>query len=116
MWNDPSIKVSAKDIPKHLRSGYKGRKFYVRAVREVEIPADANVWGGGSREQFYAIRLEDGAAITLGSVDAPWSLTRKDSVVLLVQGIAVVRHSIFQGVDTGLTFFIHPDNLPKFIK
>jgi hypothetical protein len=115
MWNEP-IKLSSKDVPRHLRGNYAGRKFNLKPASEVIIPADANTWGGGSKENWYAIRLADGAAVTLGSTDAPWSEGRKDKTVILSPGIAVVVRSIFCGKDMGLTFYVHADNLPKFIK
>ncbi len=115
MWIEP-IKVAAKDIPHHLRGTYKGRKFKVRAVDEVMIPSDANTWSDGSRENWYAILLADGTTVTLGSTRAPWSPDRKDRTIKLVPDIAVVCHSMFCGKDMGLTFHVHPANLPKFIK
>jgi hypothetical protein len=111
-----SIKLSGKEVPKYLRGSYTGRKFHVEVVTEVTIPSDANVWGGGSRDSYTAIRLADGATVTLGSNEAPWSPQRQDKVIALQPDYAVVRHSIFCGKDTGLTFFVHPANAGKFLK
>lgn len=110
------IKLKAGDIPRHLRRNYVGRKFTIQAVSHVTIPSDANVWGGGSRSQYYAIRLSDGAEVVLGSLEAPWDPSRNDKTIAMTPGIAIVRHSIFQGHDMGLEFHVHPANLPKFIK
>jgi hypothetical protein len=111
-----SIKLSGKDVPKHLRGDYTGRKFRVQIVNSVTIPADAGVWGGGSREIYKAIRLDDGVSVALGSTEAPWSLQRKDNTIMLQPGYAVVLHSHFCGTDMGLTFFVHPANAGKFLK
>ena len=110
-----AIKLKSKDVPKHLRGTYTGRKFRLRAVEEVIIPADANLWSGGSRESYSAILLADGSTVTLGSRTAPWSPDRREKAIKLVPDIAIVMHSFFCGTDMGLTFFVHPSNLPKFI-
>src|SRR5690348_9548734 len=110
-----ATKISAKLVPNKLRGEYKGRKFRVKVCESVTIPADANLWAGGSREKYWAIRLEDGAQVTLGSTSAPWDAHRQDRAVKLVPGIAVVMHSFFQGQDMGLTYYLHPENAGKFL-
>ena len=112
---DP-IKLKSRDVPKHLRGQYTGRKFSIQGVTQVTIPSDANVWGGGSRARYYAIRLSDGAEVILGSSAAPWDPIRKDKTITMTPDIAIVRHSIFQGHDMGLEFHVHPANLPAFLK
>ena len=111
-----AIKLSGKDVPKHLRGAYTGRKFSIHITDEVVIPADANIWSGGSREQYSAILLADGTAVGLGSTAAPWSMDRTEKTIVLVPDVAVVRHSFFCGRDTGLTFFVHHANVGKFLK
>ena len=110
-----AVKVPGKMIPRHLRSNYTGRKFRVEVREAVTIPADAGVWGGGSRDTYKAVRLADGAEITLGSTAAPWDPSRKDRTIVMSPDIAVVMHTFFQGVDMGLTFYIHPANAVKFL-
>jgi hypothetical protein len=111
-----AMKLKSKDVPNHLRGGYSGRKFRLEAKTEVIIPSDANLWSGGSRDSYTAIRLSDGASIQIGSREAPWSPHRSEKVVTLVPDIAIVRHSFFCGKDMGLSYFVHPDNVVKFIK
>jgi hypothetical protein len=110
------IKVSGKEVPRYLRGDYAGRTFRVAVANEVTIPADSNLWSGGSRDSYRAVLLATGDAIQLGSRSAPWDPTREDKVIKMSPDIAIVRHSMFLGKDMGLTFFIHPANAPKFIK
>src|ERR1700759_2625287 len=99
------MKVSSKLIPKNLRGDYKGRKFRVEVKETFTIPADANTWCEGSRSDYRAVRLADGAQITLGSASAPWAKDREDRTVTLSPDIAIVEHTVFQGHDIGLTFY-----------
>src|SRR4051812_18246723 len=110
-----AIKVTGKMIPQHLRGNYKGRKFRVEVRETITIPSDAGVWGDGSRDTYKAVRLVDGAEIALGSTAAPWDPRRKDRAIVMSPDIAVVMHTFFQGVDMGLTFYVHPANAAKFL-
>ncbi len=111
-----ALKLKTKDVPANLRGNYSGRKFRLYVTNEVVIPSDAGLWSGGSREVYKAIRLIDGKEIQLGSTSAPWNPNRVDQTVVLIPGIAVVMHSFFCGTDMGLSFYVHPDNVVKFIK
>lgn len=111
---DP-IKLNARDVPNILRTGYTGRKLKLVTATEVIIPEDANVWDGGSKTSYKAIRLENGAQLTLGDHSAPWDNDRKDMRIIIQPGFVVVMHVIFQGKDLGLTFYTHPDNVAKFL-
>jgi hypothetical protein len=110
-----AIELKSKEVPEFLKAGYKGRKFRLHICETVEIPADANLWSGGSKDSYSAIELETGRAVTLGSTGAPWAPGRENKTIRLVPGIVVKMHSYFCGKDTGLTFYAHEDNVRKFL-
>jgi hypothetical protein len=110
-----AIGLKSKEVPEFLKAGYKGRKFRLHICETVEIPADANLWSGGSKDSYSAIELETGRAVILGSTGAPWARGRENKTIRLVPGIVVKMHSYFCGKDTGLTFYAHEDNVRKFL-
>jgi len=106
-----AIYLEPAQVPQHLRSGYNGKKFKAVVCTSVTIPADAGLWGGGSRDTYRAVNLNTGHAISFPGQDlAPWGHGRAERVFNLSPGIAVVQSSIFCGKDMGLTFHVHPDN------
>ena len=107
--------LEPSQVPAHLKGGYTGRKFKVQVCETMTIPADAGVWGGGSRETYHVMRLATGeSAAAVNHNAAPWS-GRSDRTVDLKDGFVVVEHSIFCGKDMGLTFYVHPDNAAKLL-
>lgn len=101
-----TIYLDPNQVPQHLRCGYAGRSFTAQITDKVTVPMDAGLWSGGSRDLYHVIRLSDGAMIEAQDHSAaPWD-NRRDNVVTLQPGIAVVRHSIFCGKDSGLTFYM----------
>tara|TARA_Y100000310_G_C20475602_1_gene712235 strand:- start:322 stop:909 length:588 start_codon:yes stop_codon:yes gene_type:complete len=111
-----SIAIEPKDVPQHLRGGYSGRKFKAQAAETMTIGAHAGLWDGGSKDYFYAIRLEDGARVEISdSFHAPWDSERRSQTVTLKPGFAVVEHSIFCGKDMGLRFYLHPADIAKML-
>jgi hypothetical protein len=112
---DP-IKLAAKDLPSWLKgfNGYRGRKYKTEARTSVTIPMDAGLWSGGSRTEYFIVRMEDGALHRPPMQDR-YMDGRKDIPVQLEPGFCVVVHSIFCGKDCGLTVYVHPDNLPKLL-
>lgn len=106
-----TIYLDEKMVPAALRQGYGGKKFEAQVCTSVTIPIDAGLWDGGSRDQYSVINLADGrTALSPGQNSAPWSGERREYVVELKPGMAVVRHSYFCGKDMGLRFYVHPDN------
>jgi hypothetical protein len=105
-----NIYLDAKDVPPQLRGTYTGKKFSVVVTESMTIPADAGLWDGGSRSTYSAVRLADGTAMSFpGQNLAPWD-ARADRKIDLQPGFVVKRHSIFCGKDSGLTFYLHPQD------
>jgi len=87
---------------------YKGRKFFVQVVNEVTL-CNLN-WDGGSRDEYRIVRLSDMKTADLSSINmpAPWNNKFEGNRLVLSEGYAVVRHSIFCGHDSGLGIFVLP--------
>lgn len=106
-------KISMKSVPAHLRKidGYSGRKFNLEVKNEVNIPADAGTWSGGSRYLYLSVDLATGQATSLvDTISAPWSNRRMTTTRLIVPGIAIVRTGTFEGKPSAPVFYIHPDD------
>ena len=109
------IALENSQVPAHLRGTYSGRKFSAVVTESVTIPAHAGNWDGGSRDTYKLVNVETGAAMDASdNVSAPWD-ARKDRVVNLRPGFAVILHSMFCGKDMGLTFYVHPENAAKLL-
>jgi hypothetical protein len=82
----------------------------------LEPALDAGLWSGGSRDSYQAIELATGKAMdAINHNAAPWNPERKEKTIALRPGYAVVEHSIFCGRDSGLTFYVHPDDAAKLL-
>ena len=94
---------------------YTGRKFRVIASKLVTI-MDLN-WSGGSRSQYAGCTLDGMPTGNLAAWNqvAPWRNAAEGSQVEIPRGACVVKHSISCGKDVGLTFYVHPANMPTFI-
>lgn len=104
-----TIHLEPSQVPATLRGSYSGKSFQVRVVERVTVPAHAGLWDGGSRSTYSAVRIADGAGLPVSdNASAPWDKSRRDSVVDLRPGIAVIEHRIFCGKDMGLRIYVHP--------
>jgi hypothetical protein len=101
-----AIHLEASMVPAHLRGDYTGRKFRAVVCETVRIPATANRWDEGSRDSYYAVELAGGARVPYAGQGGPV----RENLIALQPGYAVVCHSIVCGRDTGLTFYVHPQN------
>lgn len=104
-------KLKKSDVAKLVAAtfpSYTGRKFWAEAATEVEF-YDLN-WGGGTRNQCVVVELATGRVADMRrlSRNHPANQPTEGLRVELPAGVVVVRHSIFCGRDTGLTFFYNP--------
>lgn len=98
-------------VPANLRGAYAGNKFRAIVCETVTIPIDAGLWSGGTREIYYLVELATGNQIPFPNQDtSPFNNDRRETIVNLESGYAVVKHSTMQGNDTGLTFYLRPEN------
>ena len=110
------IHLTRDQVPSSLRGSYPGNKFKAVVGDTVTIPAGAGLWEGGSRDAYQAVRLADGAAVTLPGQDAaPWDRSPHSVKVELPPGFAIVRHSTFCGQDSGLTFYVRGDDVAPLL-
>jgi hypothetical protein len=105
-----TVYLDPKQVPANLKRNYTGQKFQARIVESVTIPSHAGLWDGGSRDTYTLIDLATGyEAVASDNVSAPWD-ARADRKIVLRPGFAVVEHSMFQGKDLGLTFYLLAEN------
>jgi len=105
------IHLEPNQVPQQLRGDYKGKKFKAVVTEAVTIPIDAGIWSGGSRDNFHAIDLRSGQTVNFpGQNLAPLDSGRAERTINIVPGFAIVRQSIFQGTESGVTFYVHPVN------
>lgn len=111
-----TIYLEPNKVPQHLRGDYSGKKFKAVVTTELTIPSHAGMWDGGSRDSYRFVHLESGrAAQASDNMSSPWNDARQDQTVQLVPGIAAIRHTMLQGTDMGLTFYVHPDNAAQLL-
>ena len=108
-------KLLTRDVPKHLRGDYTGRKFRAVVTNEVTIPSDAGTWDGGTCSKFSLVQLADGQARDMVSARrAPWDPARRNLKVEIPAGCAVVERAGFQGHECGLTFYLRAEDAAPF--
>lgn len=93
---------AVKPLVKATFPDYTGRKFCVVPTDTITLH-DTN-WGGGTRNQYKAVRLEDGK-VSEFAAPAPWLNGAEGTPITIPEGHVVVEHSIFCGKDIGLTFY-----------
>lgn len=91
---------------------YTGRKFHI--VETVNIGLHDLNWGGGTRVQYKAVKL-DGSTVNEAEIPAPWAHQEEGRILSIPEGWAVVTHAIFCGTDMGLTVYVNPANMAKFL-
>lgn len=114
-----AIKVSKTDagvkaILQKTFPDYAGRKIVVETT---DLPIDIrSYWDGGSRSYFAMVRLGDLAVVDLPQNGTPYDAgpIARDGVVV-PKGYALVRHEYFCGHDLGITIYVSPDSLPKWL-
>ena len=110
-----TISLESNQVPESLKNGYNGRKFKVKVTKSMTM--HQTYWSGGSRSEYSGIALATGQLAAVPGVAAPYEFggDMEGKSIALKPGFAVVEHSVFQGKDMGLTFYIHPDNAPQFL-
>lgn len=112
------MKVSKKQIAPLLAATfpeYQGRKFFVQAAERVTL-WDLN-WCEGSRTQY---RTATTGGDTINNKDtfnhvAPWANIAEGKDMPVPQGAIVASNRISQGRECGVTFYIHPSDMPKLL-
>lgn len=115
------IQISRREIPQvfnELLQGYRGRKFRV-LPKEGSLELHGAFWDGGSRNQWYAVRLSDGLTqLAGGKLNTPAEYGGRPYEARSVQmtpGVVIAEHSIFCGKDVGWRFYVHPADMAKLL-
>ena len=107
--NDPDVVTLARKI----YPAYNGKHFRVEVRENVNC---ASYWEGGSHTYYTFVNLINGEVIQKAPAQSAFDrpVAGIDKVQLL-PNMAIVSHSFFWGKDTGITFYIHKDNAPRFL-
>jgi hypothetical protein len=91
---------------------YHGRKFQIVPAESMTL---SSYWDGGSRTYYAVISQVPGEiqSVMIGECGGPFQ--PPPSKVALNPQTMVVSHHIFCGEDLGLTFYVHPSILPKYL-
>lgn len=110
----PTIHLDRNMVPAELRGSYTGNSFKAVVTETVTIPAGAGMWQDGSRDTWFLVNLTTGARMSADD-HAAFRTGGQEKTAKLEPDVAVVCHSIFCGKDTGLTFYVHPENARKLL-
>jgi len=109
------IHVERNDVPSILIPDfYTGRKFKIAVTGNFQIPFDHGAWNGGSRDTFRVVNMTTGESVSLDDTESGMLAMRDpkaDRSFTMVPNYAIVRHTIFQGKDVGITIYVHPDSI-----
>jgi hypothetical protein len=94
---------------------YKGRKFSLRVAKSVTLH-DLN-WSGGSRNEYRACALDGRAAGTSEryAAMAPWENPAEGCELPIQPGFVVLCRSVFQGRESGIMLYAHPDDVAHIL-
>lgn len=111
------IKVSKTDksIKAVLAATYpewKGRKVFVQGATSYQM---SNYWSEGSRNFVKAYNLATGVAADPSGISQTPFHSSAHATVEIPKDAVLVEHSIFCGKDTGVTIYVNPINLVKFL-
>ncbi|MEA5578643.1 hypothetical protein [Anabaena sp. UHCC 0451] len=102
--SDATMKALAKKV-----FGYAGRTFKVVGRTHYTL---ANFWNGGSKE-FAVMFSRDGQRFDLKpETTDPYQVGSIQTFEIPVNHF-IITHSIIQGQDKGITFYVHPEELPN---
>jgi len=108
--NEPNIQRLARAV----FPSYRGRKYSFQVADSVALTG--TYWDGGSRSSYGGVNLSNFQAASLPQFDPPQHGGPIQTPEVEVRpGMAVVKHSIFCGRDTGITFYVHPSDAPQLL-
>lgn len=96
--------------------GYTGKKVQVESSESVLV--HSLNWTGGSRNEYAACSMQGvptGNA-SAGNAAPPWRNPVEGQSVSVPQGFALVKHCMFCGKDLGLTIYVNPADMPRYLQ
>jgi hypothetical protein len=110
------IYLKTSDIPASIRNaaGYSGSKWKVEARETISMTS--GYWDGGSKTDYTGVNLETGQILPC-NIDEPGNpFTNPGTPIVKLQpGFAILAHSIFCGKDSGITIYVHPENVQSLL-
>ena len=92
--------------------GYNGRSIRLSSA----IPSRLDsYWDGGSRAYYSFVNLATMQAVTIPSNHPMYEPNNPRILKELPEGIALIKHTIFCGKDTGLIIYLRPENLTPLL-
>jgi hypothetical protein len=93
---------------------YRGRKWKVSRQRAISMYD--NYWSGGTKGTYTLVNMDSMEILPIGNSEAPWSALGEDKIKRreIPLNALILKHTIFQGHDLGITFIVHPDSVARF--
>lgn len=91
---------------------WAGRKLFVCAATDYDM---ANYWDGGSRDYAMAFNLTTKIASEPAYATTNPMNRVAHKTVQIPEGVVIVEHSYFCGKDSGVTIYVNPANLARFL-
>lgn len=102
--------IPVNQVPVNLRLNKK-RKVFVTVTETVNVPMDAGLWSGGSRDQFMTLDTSNGrttAAVSFEGSSPFGGRPQGDTRIALMPGLSVVKVGSFCGKEATPHYFVHP--------
>jgi hypothetical protein len=112
MQSYPLKKLQYEKIIKATFPEYHGRK--VRLIFLDKVTFHDTNWGDGSKNSYACVKSDGKVGQFIAP--APWDNPVEGKTFEMKPDLMVVCHSIFCGVDVGITVYAHPANLPKWLE
>lgn len=106
-----TVHLEAQSVPAMLRGDYAGRKFKAIVTTQHSVYLPDLHWSGGSRDTYRLVNLATGESAT--AIPPEWGSAAgtHSQQIAIRPGFVLVKHTVFCNKDTGLTFYVHPDNV-----
>ena len=92
--------------------GYNGRTFKL----STDVPSRLDsYWSGGSKDSYVIYKLETGEVAQVHSNHPFFESNQPSTLNELPVGFAIVKHTIFQGKDLGITIYGNAENITPLL-
>ena len=114
----PAIRVEHPNVAMKAAAArafpsWRGRKYRVQPCESMQL--SGTQWSGGSKSEYVVVDFRTGVALPVSEHPFLRASELHDVPYAMVQGIVVLEHSWFCGKDAGVTFHVHPADLPKML-
>lgn len=108
-------KSEVREVIKAALPNYKGRRITVYPQSSVGLH-NLN-WCEGTRSRYIAVNLTDLSTIQNEAINqiAPWENGYEGQRLEVPDGVAIVKHTIFQGCHEFVDIIVNGDNFPNLL-